>query len=82
MNEGASITIGVRGQVPAATSAAGPTYRYRVRAVGRMSTVFEREITCTDDGDALTRCCCILGDYAAVEAWEGDRLVCRMWRPL
>lgn len=44
------------------------------------AAVENSEIICADDGAALTECFELLTRCTSVEAWDGDRLVCRMTR--
>jgi len=39
-----------------------------------------RVVACADDHEALVRCHAMLAQHHSVEAWDGDRLVCRMIR--
>lgn len=40
----------------------------------------EREIKCLDDAEALIECHKMLASCQSAEAWDGNRLVCRMSR--
>lgn len=52
-------------------------YRVNLNQLGE-SAEEVREILCADDDDALVQCYAMLADYQCTEAWDGDRLVCRM----
>jgi hypothetical protein len=52
-------------------------YRVNLNQLGE-SAEEVREILCADDSDALMQCYAMLADYQSTEAWDGDRLVCRM----
>jgi len=67
-------------QLGEATSASTTTrYRLRTSRDGHDGEVCE--IEATDDGEALMSCWALLADWREVEAWDGDRLVCRIARP-
>lgn len=54
---------------------------YRVNLTPLGETAEEvRQIRCADDGAALMQCYAMLANYQCTEAWDGDRLVCRMTR--
>lgn len=53
-------------------------YRVRVTPVGN-GTAEVREIACADDGALLMDCFALLADWH--DAWDGERLVCRVTRP-
>ena len=59
---------------------ASKAYRVRVTPVGKAAAK-EREIECADDGAILLHCFSLLADWHDAEAWDGDRLVCRLTRP-
>lgn len=40
-----------------------------------------REIACADDAAPLMGCFAMLADCDRGEAWDGERLVCRLTRP-
>lgn len=52
-------------------------YVIRATSSGRPSEPVERHL-CADDDEALILCHQMLANHHGVEAWEGDRLVCRM----
>lgn len=54
------------------------TCRVHVRPLGH-GTAEVREIACADDGALLMDCFALLADWH--EAWDGERLVCRVTRP-
>lgn len=55
--------------------------KYRVRLIPFGSAgIEERAIVCSDDGEALITSHAMLSDFHIVEAWEGDRLICRVMR--
>lgn len=56
------------------------TYRVHVRPVGSGATEV-REVACADDGALLMDCFAMLADCHQAEAWDGERLVCRLTRP-
>ena len=56
------------------------TYWVHVRPVGH-GTMEVREVACADDGALLLDCFAMLADHQTVEAWDGERLVCRLTRP-
>lgn len=55
------------------------TYRFRVVPIGHASEGV-REIKCIDDAEALIECHKMLSSCQTAEAWEGERLVCRVSR--
>jgi hypothetical protein len=57
------------------------TYRLHVRPAAGRKAAKVREIACADDGALLMDCFALLADWHEVEAWDGERLVCRLTRP-
>lgn len=56
------------------------TYRVHVRPLGN-GTAEVREVACADDGALLMDCFAMLAAWHQAEAWDGERLVCRLTRP-